>query len=91
MPDSRTAAIQYAHQHRSRFLQELDEFLRFPSISTDPEHAVDIRRTAEWVAGQIKDLGFKNVQVMPTQGYPVVYGEYLDAGEKAPTVLVYGH
>ena len=72
-------------------MQELDEFLRFPSISTDPEHAVDIRRTAEWVAGQIKDLGFKNVQVLPTQGHPVVYGEYLDAGEKAPTVLVYGH
>jgi acetylornithine deacetylase/succinyl-diaminopimelate desuccinylase-like protein len=91
MPDSRTAAIQYAHQHRSRFLQELDEFLRFPSVSTDPDRAADVQRTAEWVAAQIKDLGFKNVQVFPTPGHPVVYGEYLEAGSKAPTVLVYGH
>jgi acetylornithine deacetylase/succinyl-diaminopimelate desuccinylase-like protein len=91
MPDSRTAAIQYAHQHRTRFLQELDELLRFPSVSTDPSRAADMQRTAEWVAAQIKALGFKNVQVFPTPGHPVVYGEYLEAGANAPTVLIYGH
>jgi acetylornithine deacetylase/succinyl-diaminopimelate desuccinylase-like protein len=91
MPDSRTAAIQYAHQNQARFLQELEEFLRLPSISTDPTRGAEMQRTAEWVAAQIKALGFKNVQVFPTAGHPVVYGECLDAGAKAPTVLVYGH
>jgi acetylornithine deacetylase/succinyl-diaminopimelate desuccinylase-like protein len=91
MPDSRTAAIQYAHQNQARFLQELEDFLRLPSISTDPARKADMQRTAEWVAGQIQALGFKNVRVFPTTGHPVVYGEYLEAGAKAPTVLVYGH
>ena len=91
MPDSRTAAIQYAHQHRTRFLQELQEFLRLPSVSTDPTRGTEMERTADWVAAQIKELGFKNVQVFPTPGHPVVYGEHLEAGGKAPTVLVYGH
>ena len=89
--DARQQALAYAHQNHERFLEELKEFLAIPSISTDPEHVADIRRAAEWVAGQLTTLGMENVQILPTGGHPVVYGEQLKAGKEAPTVLIYGH
>ena len=88
---ARQQALEYAHQNRARFLEELKEFLAIPSISTSPENAGDVRRAAEWVAGQLNALGMDNVQLMPTGGHPVVYGEQLKAGKDAPTVLIYGH
>ena len=88
---ARQQALEYAHQYRARFLEELKEFLAIPSISTSPENAGDVRRAAEWVAGQLNALGMDNVQLMPTGGHPVVYGEQLKAGKDAPTVLIYGH
>jgi acetylornithine deacetylase/succinyl-diaminopimelate desuccinylase-like protein len=91
MTDARRAALEYAHQNRERFLEELKEFLAIPSISTSPDHAADIQRAAEWVAGQLNSLGMEKVQIMPTGGHPVVYGEQLNAGQDAPTVLIYGH
>jgi acetylornithine deacetylase/succinyl-diaminopimelate desuccinylase-like protein len=89
--DARQQALAYAHQNYERFLEELKEFLTIPSISTDPEHIADIRRAAEWTAGQLTGLGMENVQILPTGGHPVVYGEQLQAGKDAPTVLIYGH
>jgi len=89
--DARQQALDYAHQNRERFLEELKDFLAIPSISTSPEHAADVRRAAEWVAGQLSALGMDNVQIMPTGGHPVVYAEQLKAGKDAPTVLIYGH
>jgi acetylornithine deacetylase/succinyl-diaminopimelate desuccinylase-like protein len=89
--DARQQALDYAHQNRDRFLEELKEFLAIPSVSTSPEHAADIQRAAEWVAGQLNSLGMENVQILPTGGHPVVYGEQLKAGKDAPTVLIYGH
>jgi acetylornithine deacetylase/succinyl-diaminopimelate desuccinylase-like protein len=50
-----------------------------------------MRQAAEWIAGQLKDFGLDSVAVMPTAGHPVVYGEWLKAGPKAPTILFYGH
>jgi acetylornithine deacetylase/succinyl-diaminopimelate desuccinylase-like protein len=91
MTDARQRALEYAHQNNERFLQELKDFLAIPSISTSPEHAGDIQRAADWVAGQLRSLGMDNVQIMPTGGHPVVYGEQLKAGKDAPTVLIYGH
>jgi acetylornithine deacetylase/succinyl-diaminopimelate desuccinylase-like protein len=91
MTDSRQAALEYAHQNRGRFLDELKDFLAIPSISTSPERAGDIRRAAEWVADQLRSLGMDEVKIMPTGGHPVVYGEQLKAGKDAPTVLMYGH
>ena len=88
---ARQHALEYAHQNRARFLEELKEFVAIPSISTSPENAGDVRRAAEWVAGQLSALGMDNVQIMPTGGHPVVYGEQLKAGQDAPTVLIYGH
>jgi acetylornithine deacetylase/succinyl-diaminopimelate desuccinylase-like protein len=84
-------ARQYARDNTGRFVQELESLLRIPSISTDPAHAPDIARAAEWLAESLRAIGAQNVAVMPTAGYPVVYGEWLGAGADAPTVLVYGH
>ncbi len=84
-------ALEYAHQNHERFLTELNEVLSIPSISTDPEHVADMQRAAEWMAAQLRSIGMEKVQIMPTAGHPVVYGEWLHAGKSAPTVMVYGH
>ncbi len=85
-------ALEYAHQNRDRFLNELIEALKIPSISTDAEYNNDVLRAAEWMANHLKGLGMEHVEVMPTEGggHPVVYGDYMKKpGGK--TVLVYGH
>src|SRR3989441_1910272 len=79
----------YITEHESRFLDDLIDWLRIPSISTLPEHAGDIRRAAEYAAEQLRQIGFNNVEVIPTQGHPLVYGEWLKA-EGKPTLLIYG-
>jgi acetylornithine deacetylase/succinyl-diaminopimelate desuccinylase-like protein len=91
MTDVRQSALEYAHQNNGRFLEELKDFLAIPSISTSPEYKADVQRAAEWVTGQLRSLGMDNVQIMPTGGHPVVYGEQLKAGKDAPTILIYGH
>jgi len=80
----------YLHEHRDRFLDELLEFLRIPSISSLPEHKEDVRHAAEWLANRMKRAGIESVRVLPTGGHPVVYGEWLHASE-GPTILIYGH
>ncbi len=69
----------------------LFDFLRIPSISTQIEHKSDIQRAAEWVAADMRRVGLMGVEVIPTTGNPIVYGEWLGAGPDAPTVLIYGH
>jgi acetylornithine deacetylase/succinyl-diaminopimelate desuccinylase-like protein len=83
-------ALSYAQNNHDRYLAELKEFLSIPSVSTLSEHKPDMQRAAEWVANQLRGMGFANVAVMPTAGHPAVYGEMLNAPGK-PTVLVYGH
>ncbi len=73
-----------------RYLKELSEWLAIPSVSNDPERVPDMQRCAEWLAGHMRGIGLQNVEIMPTQGHPVVYAEWLGAPGK-PTVLVYGH
>jgi acetylornithine deacetylase/succinyl-diaminopimelate desuccinylase-like protein len=84
-------ALEFASQNHERFLAELKDVLAIPSISTDPEYKADMLRAAEWMAAQLRKIGMDNVQIMPTGGHPVVYGEWMGAGKSAPTVLVYGH
>ncbi|MDP4229352.1 MAG: dipeptidase [Bacteroidota bacterium] len=83
--------LEFIDANKSRYEEELKEFLRIPSISTSPEHKGEMLRCAEWVSSEMKKIGLQNVKVMPTAGHPVVYGERLDAGKSAPTVLFYGH
>ena len=91
MSQSSDAARAYSRQHGERFVSELFELLRIPSMSADPAHAGDIRAAADWLAASLRAIGAQNVAVMPTAGHPVVYGEWLGAGPEKPTVLVYGH
>jgi len=80
----------YLAEHQSHHLEELLQFLRIPSISSLPEHAPDVQQAAQWVAGRLTLAGLENVQILPTGGHPVVYGEWLHAPDK-PTVMIYGH
>lgn len=91
MSESIHSALQYAHEHRDHYLSALKEFAAIPSVSTDPSRKPDIQKAAEWVAGRMNDLGIEKVQILPTAGHPVVYGEMLNADASAPLILVYGH
>jgi len=84
-------ALDYVRANGERYLGELKEFLAIPSISTLAENKGDVQRGAEWVAAQLRSMGMEQVRVMPTDGHPVVYGEWLGAGKSAPTVMIYGH
>lgn len=83
-------ALAYAQSHRSQSLEQLEELLRIPTVSTAPEHAADMVRGAEWIAAQLRQLGL-TAEVAPTAGHPVVLAESAQAAEGAPTLLVYGH
>ncbi len=90
MTDHRQAALDYASQHKAEFLNDMAALVAIPSVSTDPEAKADMQRAADWVAARLESLGMEKVAVMPTEGHPLVYGEWLGAPGK-PTVLVYGH
>jgi acetylornithine deacetylase/succinyl-diaminopimelate desuccinylase-like protein len=81
---------QYVEQNKQRFLDELFELLRFPSVSADPKYKADVLNTAAYVAKKLRDAGADNVEICETAGYPIVYGEKIEDPNK-PTVLVYGH
>jgi len=87
----RTAALNYAKEHHREFLEDLIQFAKIPSISTDPDHKEDIRRTSEWLEKKLMDLQMENVHIFPTDGHPIMYADWLHAGLSAPTVLIYGH
>ena len=84
-----TTVSNYLDQHADRFLEELKEFLRIPTVSADPECKPHLVRGAEFVHKQLADLGMK-AEIVPTAGHPIVYAEWLGA-PGAPTVMVYGH
>jgi len=80
----------YLDANANRILDEVMEFARIPSVSTDPARAPDVRRAAEWVADAVRKAGPFAVEVIPTPRHPIVYAEWLGA-PGAPTILVYGH
>lgn len=82
--------IDYIDSNYERYLDELKEFLRIPSISTLPEHSKDMQTAAEFVATKLKDAGMNKVEIFQTEGHPLVYAEWLGVPGK-PTVLIYGH
>lgn len=84
------SARAYAQDHRQRYLEELGAFVRLPSISALPQHADDVRRTAEWLRDHLREVGL-TTEIIPLEGgHPMVYAEWLGAPGK-PTVLFYGH
>jgi len=80
---------QFLNEAKERFLSELFDLLRIPSISADSLHAGDVRKTAEFVCESLNKVGLK-AQVFETAGHPVVYAEKI-VDQNKPTVLVYGH
>src|SRR4030095_2611508 len=85
-----TAIESFVEQNEQRLLDELMTFLRIPSISTLPENKPDVDRAAKFVADALTRAGMENVEIIPTAGHPLVYGDWLHAPGK-PTVLLYGH
>ncbi|PTM58023.1 dipeptidase [Desmospora activa] len=81
---------EYLRENQDRYLAELVELLRIPSVSTDPAYQEEVRRAAVWVANRMRQAGIADAQVMETDGHPVVYGEWMKAEDK-PTLLIYGH
>lgn len=80
----------YIEQNKDRFINELFELLRIPSVSADPKHKQDMLKTAEAVKEKMIAAGADKVEICETSGHPIVYGEkIIDA--KLPTILVYGH
>jgi acetylornithine deacetylase/succinyl-diaminopimelate desuccinylase-like protein len=90
MADDLAAAFDYLDTHRQRHLDELVTLLRFPSVSTDPAHAGDMRACAGWLADHLRGIGLTEAAVLETGGHPIVYGAWRSAPAR-PTVLIYGH
>jgi acetylornithine deacetylase/succinyl-diaminopimelate desuccinylase-like protein len=80
----------FVERNQERFLDELKDLLRIPSVSTLPEHSADVRRAAGFVAEALRSAGLENVEIVETTGHPLVYADWLHAAGK-PTVLCYGH
>ena len=88
MTPSRT--LGYAKAQRTRFVSELKEFLRFPSVSSQPERARDVAACARWLATHLKQIGLDHVRVIPTRGHPIVCADWRRS-PASPTILIYGH
>jgi acetylornithine deacetylase/succinyl-diaminopimelate desuccinylase-like protein len=88
--DTDSAVAEYVRSHSDAFRDELFDYLEIPSVSTESEHRRDVTRCAEWVAARVEEAGVERVEVVETDGHPIVLGEH-DASPGAPTLLVYGH
>jgi len=80
----------YISENKDRFVSELIDLLKIPSVSADPSFAGDVVKPAEMVASRLKEAGAENVEVCETAGYPIVYGDRI-FDSSLPTILVYGH
>ena len=81
---------EYIQSNQQRFLDELFDLLRIPSVSADSRHKGDVRKAAEYVVQKLKDAGADKVELCETKGHPIVFGEKI-INASLPTVLVYGH
>lgn len=87
----RNAALNYAHENESTFLEFLTRILEIPSISTSPENSHDISKCADTLIQKMKSIGLEHVQLFPTARHPIIYADYLHADNNKPTILIYGH
>ncbi|MYL50831.1 dipeptidase [Halobacillus litoralis] len=76
--------------HKDQFIEELKQYLSIPSISSLSKHKEDVKKAADWTADALQEAGLENVEIIPTEGHPIVYADWLHA-EGKPTILVYGH
>jgi acetylornithine deacetylase/succinyl-diaminopimelate desuccinylase-like protein len=85
-----TNVREFLAEHRDAMAAELAEWVRIPSVAGVPEHAIDLRRSANWLAAALRETGFPSVEVWDTEGGPAVFAEWC-ADPDAPTVLIYSH
>ncbi|MEO6695025.1 MAG: dipeptidase, partial [Ignavibacteria bacterium] len=83
--------VSYINDNIELFVDDLKEFLKIPSISTNPENKNDVRNCADYVLKQLDLIGLNNIKIYETPGHPIVYGDWLNAGDDKPTILIYGH
>lgn len=83
--------IERLRASRERQVRGVQDFVRIPSVSADPAHAADVAHAAQWLIARLEDAGMKRARLVPTAGHPVVMAEWMEAGEAAPTLLIYGH
>src|SRR6476469_807350 len=83
--------VAYIQARKERFVADLKEWLTIPSISGDPSHTADVRRSADWLADHLRGPGFPTVEIWETPGHPAVYAEWPAEDPDAPAVVVYGH
>ena len=84
------SVITYIKSNFNSYVEELKEYIRIPSVSTTASYKNDVLRCADFVAEKLRTSGMTHVEIFPTEGYPLVYGEWLGQPGK-PTVLIYGH
>lgn len=82
--------VKYIQKNKKRFLEELIDFLKIPSISADPAYKNDVKNAASFLADKMKQSGIDKVKVYPTKGHPIVFGQKI-VNKNLPTILVYGH
>jgi acetylornithine deacetylase/succinyl-diaminopimelate desuccinylase-like protein len=82
--------LSYARARRQEFVSDLKEFVRFPSVSSQPERAADIKRCAQWLAKHLRRIGLERVRIIATRGNPIVYASWQRA-PGLPTLILYGH
>ncbi|MBE7633273.1 dipeptidase [Tenacibaculum finnmarkense] len=80
----------YIEQHKDRFINELIDLLKIPSVSADPAYKKDVLNTADFVKESLEKAGCDKVEICETPGYPIIYGEKI-IDSSLPTILVYGH
>ena len=81
--------LRYARSHRGRFVSELKDFIRFLTVSSQPKHAPDLKRCAQWLAVHLRRVGLRTTKILGTN-HPIVYADWRQSPGR-PTVLIYGH
>ncbi len=87
---SLSAPLRHAQLNRGRFVTELKDFVRFPSVSAQPQQAGEVKQCAGWLANHLHQIGLETVKAVPTPRHPLVYAEWQGAPGR-PTLLIYGH
>ncbi len=82
--------LTFARTRHRQFVAEMREFIRFPSISSQPQRAGDVQRCAAWLAVHLRQIGLEHVRIIPTRRHPLVYADWRHAPGR-PTILIYGH
>jgi acetylornithine deacetylase/succinyl-diaminopimelate desuccinylase-like protein len=84
------SVLSFARDHRVEFVTELQNFIRFPSISAQPRFANEVGKCATWLANHLHEIGLEQAQIIPTARHPIVFAQWKKAVGR-PTVLIYGH